>query len=101
MEELAKINKVIKRDVPEAPHETWIVIDATTGQNAFQQVKAFSEVTDVTGIIVTKLDGTAKGGVVIGIANKFKLPIKYIGIGEQIDDLKEFDSVDFTNQLLD
>ncbi len=101
MEELAKINKVIKRDLPDAPHETWIVIDATTGQNAFQQVKAFSEVTNVTGIIVTKLDGTAKGGVVIGIANKFKLPIRYIGVGEQIDDLREFDPIDFTNQLFD
>ena len=101
MEELAKINKIIKRDLPKAPHETWIVIDATTGQNAFQQVKSFSEVTKVSGIIVTKLDGTAKGGVVIGIANKFKLPIRYIGIGEQIDDLREFDSEDFTNQLFD
>jgi len=99
MEELAKINKVIKRDLPEAPHETWIVIDATTGQNAFQQVKAFSDVTNVSGIIVTKLDGTAKGGVVIGIANKFKLPIKYIGIGEQINDLQEFSPKDFTEQL--
>ena len=101
MEELSKINKVIKRDLPNAPHETWIVIDATTGQNAFQQVKSFSEVTDITGIIVTKLDGTAKGGVVIGIANKFKLPIRYIGIGEQIEDLREFDCDDFTKQLFD
>lgn len=101
MEELSKINKVIKRDLPDAPHETWIVIDATTGQNAFQQVKSFSEVTDITGIIVTKLDGTAKGGVVIGIANKFKLPIRYIGIGEQIEDLREFDCDDFTKQLFD
>ena len=99
MEELAKINKVIKRDLPEAPHETWIVIDATTGQNAFQQVKAFSDVTNVSGIIVTKLDGTAKGGVVIGICDQLNIPIKYIGVGEGVDDLQLFDKQQFVDSL--
>ncbi|SME87908.1 signal recognition particle-docking protein FtsY [Pseudobacteriovorax antillogorgiicola] len=99
MDELAKIRRVIGKDLPEAPHETWIVVDATTGQNAFQQVEAFSQVAPLSGIVVTKLDGTAKGGVVIGVTNKFKLPIRYIGVGEQASDLREFQSSDFADSL--
>ena len=99
MDELAKIRRVIGKDLPSAPHETWIVVDATTGQNAFQQVEAFSQVAPLSGIVVTKLDGTAKGGVVIGVSNKFKLPIRYIGVGEQASDLKEFKSSDFADSI--
>lgn len=100
MAELSKINKSIGKGLPEAPHETWIVVDATTGQNAVQQVKAFSEVTKVTGIVVTKLDGTAKGGVIIGIADQFKIPIRYIGVGEKVADLRAFESAEFMRGLL-
>ncbi len=100
MAELSKINKSIGKGLPEAPHETWIVVDATTGQNAVQQVKAFSEVTKVTGIVVTKLDGTAKGGVIIGIADQFKIPIRYIGVGEKAADLRAFEGSDFMRGLL-
>jgi fused signal recognition particle receptor len=100
MAELSKINKSIGKGLPEAPHETWLVVDATTGQNAVQQVKAFSEVTKVTGIVVTKLDGTAKGGVIIGIADQFKIPIRYIGVGEKAADLRSFEGADFMRGLL-
>jgi fused signal recognition particle receptor len=100
MAELSKINKSIGKGLPQAPHETWIVVDATTGQNAVQQVKAFSEVTQVTGIVVTKLDGTAKGGVIIGIADQFKIPIRYIGVGEKAADLRAFESSEFMRGLL-
>ena len=99
MQELNKIKRVIGKDLPEAPHETWLVIDATTGQNAFQQVKAFDEVAKLTGIIVTKLDGTAKGGVIIGISDQFKHPIRYIGVGEKASDLREFNSRDYLDSL--
>ncbi|MCX6125569.1 MAG: signal recognition particle-docking protein FtsY, partial [Proteobacteria bacterium] len=99
MAELAKINKSIGKDLVGAPHETWIVLDATTGQNAFQQCKAFSEVTALSGIIMTKLDGTAKGGVIIGIADQFKLPIRFIGLGEKVDDLRDFNGDEFVNGL--
>jgi fused signal recognition particle receptor len=95
MAELSKINKSIAKDLPGAPHETWIVLDATTGQNAIQQCKAFSEVTSVSGIIMTKLDGTAKGGVIVGIADQFQIPIRYIGIGEKASDLRAFKSDEF------
>ncbi len=100
MAELGKINRVIGRDLPGAPHETWLVIDATTGQNALQQVKAFNEVTKLTGIVVTKLDGTAKGGMLLGIVDQFGLPIRYIGVGEKAADLREFDAREYTESLL-
>lgn len=99
MDELAKVKRVIAKEMPDAPHETWLVIDATTGQNAVQQVKAFGELVKLTGLVVTKLDGTAKGGVIIGIKQKFKLPIRYIGVGEKAKDLKEFSAQDFAESL--
>ena len=99
MNELTKIRNVMRKVVPDAPHEVLLVLDASTGQNAFQQAKEFSRATDVTAMAVTKLDGTAKGGVVIGIADQFKIPIKFLGIGEGIDDLKEFDKTEFVNSL--
>lgn len=101
MDELSKIKKSISKAHDTAPHDTWIVVDATTGQNAVQQVKAFNEVTNITGIIVTKLDGTAKGGVIIGIADEFKIPIRYVGVGESATDLRAFSSRDFMKGLLD
>jgi fused signal recognition particle receptor len=101
MSELSKINKSIAKAYDGAPHETWIVVDATTGQNAVQQVKSFSEVTPVSGIVVTKLDGTAKGGVIVGIADQFKIPIRYIGVGEKVNDLRAFEGPDFMQGLLD
>lgn len=100
MDELGKIKRVIKKDLPDAPHETWIVVDSTTGQNANQQVRAFKDVVDVTGLVVTKLDGTAKGGVIIGISNSFNLPIRYIGVGEKPADLRKFNPPDFVEYLL-
>ncbi|HYX34098.1 MAG TPA: signal recognition particle-docking protein FtsY [Oligoflexus sp.] len=99
MDELAKVKRVIAKEMPSAPHETWLVIDATTGQNAVQQVKAFGELVQLSGLVVTKLDGTAKGGVIIGIKQKFKLPIRYIGVGEKAKDLKEFSARDFAESL--
>lgn len=100
MEELAKIIKVIKKIDDNAPHHTLLVLDATTGQNAFSQVKHFGEIAKLTGLVVTKLDGTAKGGIVIGLCKKFQLPIHFIGVGEQIDDLKPFDAKEFTDALV-
>ena len=91
MNELAKINKVIGNIIPDAPHETMLVIDATTGQNGISQAKSFKEATNVTGIVLTKLDGTAKGGIVLGIKEAVNIPVKYIGLGEKVDDLKPFD----------
>lgn len=99
MQELGKINRVISKDLPGAPHETWLVIDATTGQNAVAQVKAFGEVVKLTGLIVTKLDGTAKGGVVLGIADQFKVPIRYVGVGEKAADLRGFNARDYVDSL--
>ena len=99
MQELDKIRRVIGKDHPEAPHETWLVIDATTGQNAFQQVKAFDEVAKLTGIVVTKLDGTAKGGVIIGVTDQFRYPIRFIGVGEKASDLREFKARDYLDSL--
>lgn len=99
MNELTKIKRTIAKVLPIAPQEILLVIDATTGQNAFVQTKAFKEATDLTGIIVTKLDGTAKGGVVIGIIDQFQIPVKYIGVGEQIDDLQLFDVSHFVRSL--
>lgn len=101
MDELEKIKKVIDNGLPEATKEILMVLDATTGQNAIEQVKAFKETVDITGIILTKLDGTAKGGVVIGITNENSIPVKYIGVGEKIDDMEKFNSQDFVNALID
>ena len=91
MNELGKINSVIKKLVPSAPHETLLVIDATTGQNGISQVKSFNEVTDITGIVLTKLDGTAKGGIVLAIKEEAGVPVKFVGLGEKVDDLEPFD----------
>ena len=99
MEELKKINKIIDREYPEAHKETLVVLDGTTGQNALAQAKEFNEVADITGIILTKLDGTAKGGIAIAIQSELNIPVKYIGIGEQIDDLQRFNAEDFVNAL--
>ena len=100
MDELGKINKVINRELPDASKETLLVLDGTTGQNAIMQVKAFKETTDITGIVLTKLDGTAKGGVVVGIVAENKIPVKYIGIGEQIDDMEVFNSEEFVEAII-
>ena len=91
MEELAKINRVIKKIIPGAPHETLLVIDATTGQNGINQAKAFKEITDITGIILTKLDGTAKGGIVLAIKEEINIPVKFVGLGEDVTQLETFD----------
>lgn len=101
MEELNKIERVIEKELPEASKEILIVLDGTTGQNALIQAKEFSEVTKITGIILTKLDGTAKGGVVIGICSELNVPVKFIGVGEQIDDLQIFNAKDFANALFE
>lgn len=101
MEELKKISRIIEREYPDARREAFIVLDGTTGQNALSQAKQFSEVTDLTGIILTKLDGTAKGGIAIAIQSELNIPVKYIGVGEQIDDLQRFDSDAFVNALFD
>ena len=99
MEELGKIKRVMGKVVDGAPHEILLVLDASTGQNAMQQAKAFTEVVDVTGLVLTKLDGTAKGGIVIGVSNELSVPVKYIGVGEQIEDLQVFDRLAFVNAL--
>ena len=91
MEELAKINRVIKKIIPDAPHETLLVIDATTGQNGISQAKAFKEITDITGIVLTKLDGTAKGGIVLAIKEEVNIPVKFVGLGERVDQIEPFD----------
>lgn len=101
MEELNKIERVLERELPEASKEVLIVLDGTTGQNALIQAKEFSEVTKITGIVLTKLDGTAKGGVVIGICSELNVPVKFIGVGEQIDDLQVFNAKDFANALFE
>lgn len=100
MDELIKIKKVIDRELPNAAQEVLMVLDATTGQNAILQVKAFKETVDINGLILTKLDGTAKGGAVIGIVSENEMPIKFIGVGEQIDDMEKFNSSDFVEALI-
>ena len=100
MDELYKIQKVIEKEMPDADKEVLLVIDATTGQNAISQVKAFKEVAPITGLVLTKLDGTAKGGVVIGIVNENKIPVKFIGVGETIDDMEVFSSKDFVDAII-
>lgn len=99
MNELSKIKRVMQKLVPEAPHEVLLVLDGSTGQNAYEQAKQFVKATEVSSLAVTKLDGTAKGGVVIGISDQFKIPIKYIGVGEGIDDLQMFDKREFVDSL--
>ena len=99
MNELTKIRNVMRKVVPDAPHEVLLVLDGSTGQNAFQQAKEFSRATDITAMAITKLDGTAKGGVVVGVVDQFRVPVKFVGIGEGIDDLKVFDKKEFVGSL--
>ncbi len=101
MQELGKINRILERDYPEAYKETLVVLDGTTGQNALVQAREFREVADITGIILTKLDGTAKGGIAVAIHSELGIPVKYIGVGEKIDDLQKFNANDFVNALFD
>ena len=101
MAELEKINRVIQREIPGAPHETLLVLDATTGQNAVSQAKLFTQSAPITGVVLTKLDGTAKGGVVIGIKAELNMPIKWIGVGEGVADLRPFVAEDFSKALFD
>ena len=101
MADLGKINRVIDREYPEAYRETLVVLDGTTGQNALAQARQFSEIADITGIILTKLDGTAKGGIAVAIHSELGIPVKYIGVGESIDDLQKFDADEFVNALFD
>ena len=101
MEELSKIKRVIQKVIPDAPHEVLLVLDGSTGQNALEQAKHFTAATDVTAIAITKLDGTAKGGVVLAIANQFKIPVKFIGVGEKMTDLLVFDKHEFVDSLFD
>ena len=101
MNELTKIRNVIRKVVPDGPHDVLLVVDASTGQNAFSQAKEFARATDITGLVVTKLDGTAKGGVVVGVSDQYRIPVKLIGTGEGIDDIKEFDKEDFVATLFE
>ncbi|MBW2294872.1 MAG: signal recognition particle-docking protein FtsY [Deltaproteobacteria bacterium] len=101
MEELAKINRVLSRDIAQAPHECLLVLDSNTGQNAISQARLFTEVAEITGLVLTKLDGTAKGGVIVGLADEFEIPVKYVGVGEGIDDLQEFHAEEFVNALFE
>jgi fused signal recognition particle receptor len=99
MEELKKIARVVGRELPGAPHETWLVLDATTGQNALSQAKLFGDAVPLTGVVLAKLDSTAKGGVIVGIADRLKLPVRFVGLGEAIEDLREFDPREFVDAL--
>lgn len=99
MEEMKKIRRIIGREIPDAPHETLLVVDAATGQNAVSQARLFKETAGVTGLALTKLDGTAKGGIVVAVSHEFALPVRYIGVGESIDDLRDFDPQEFTDAL--
>jgi len=99
MDELQKIRRVLGKAAPGAPHETWLVVDSTNGQNAIAQARIFTEAMQVSGIVLTKLDGTAKGGVVLGIADQLQIPVRYIGIGERVDDLRQFDAEEFVEAL--
>ena len=99
MDELGKMRRVISREYPDANVESLIVLDGTTGQNALEQARQFSSVTEINGIIITKLDGTAKGGIAIAIQSELNVPVKYIGIGEQVDDLQKFDPTNYVNAL--
>ena len=99
MNELTKIKRVMQKVIPDAPHEVLLVLDGSTGQNAFEQAKQFTQATEVSSLAVTKLDGTAKGGVVIGISDQFKIPVKYIGVGEGINDLQAFNKMEFVDSF--
>ena len=99
MDELSKIKRVLSKVVPNAPHEVLLVLDASTGQNALQQARAFTEAVDITGLVLTKLDGTAKGGVVLGVSHELSVPVKYIGLGEDIESLQVFDKEAFVYAL--
>ena len=101
MEELKKINRILEREYPEAYRETLVVLDGTTGQNALVQARQFAEVADITGIILTKLDGTAKGGIAVAIQAELGIPVKYIGVGEQMDDMQKFNPEEFVNALFE
>ncbi|HWO42516.1 MAG TPA: signal recognition particle-docking protein FtsY, partial [Candidatus Eisenbacteria bacterium] len=101
IEELKKIKRVIGKEQPGAPHEVLLVLDATTGQNGLQQARVFKEATDLTGIVLTKLDGTAKGGVIIAIQEELSVPVRYIGVGEEIEDLQPFDPAEFVRALFE
>lgn len=101
IEEVKKIRRVIRREQPDAPHETLLVLDATTGQNGLQQARVFKEATNITGIVLTKLDGTAKGGVIIGIQDELGVPVRYIGVGEEVEDLQPFDPAAFVRALFE
>lgn len=101
MNELTKIRNVMRKVIPDAPHEVLLVLDASTGQNAYQQAKQFAAATDITALALTKLDGSARGGVVVGISDQMKVPVKYVGVGEGVDDLKLFDRKEFVNGLFD
>ena len=101
MEELKKVRRVIKKLDPDAPHETLLVIDASTGQNALAQARQFTEAVEVSGLVLTKLDGTAKGGIIFAIAQTLGIPIRYVGVGEGLDDLRDFDANDFVDALLE
>ena len=101
MEELKKISRIIEREYPEAYRETLLVLDATTGQNAISQAKLFKEAADINGLVLTKLDGTAKGGIIIAIKSELDIPVKLIGVGEKVNDLQEFSASDFVNALFD
>jgi fused signal recognition particle receptor len=99
MSELSKIQRVVQKVIPDAPHEVLLVLDGSTGQNAIVQAREFTKATQVTALAITKLDGTAKGGVVIGISDEFKIPVKYIGVGEKVDDLQVFNKTEFVDSL--
>jgi len=100
MAELGKVGRVIAKQIPEAPHETLLTVDATTGQNGLRQARLFSEVVPVTGLVLTKLDGTAKGGIALAIAHELGIPVKLIGVGEQLEDLRPFDASEFARALV-
>jgi fused signal recognition particle receptor len=100
MDELAKVRRVIAKQLPDAPHETLLTIDATTGQNGLRQAKLFAEAVEVSGVVLTKLDGTAKGGITLAIASELGIPVKLIGVGEALEDLRPFDPQDFARALL-
>jgi len=99
MNELSKIKRVMQKVIPEAPHEVLLILDGSTGQNAFEQAHQFTEATQVNALAITKLDGTARGGVVIGISDQFKIPVRYIGIGEKLEDLQLFNKTEFVETL--
>ena len=101
MDELGKIQRIVDRELPDSSKEILLVLDGTTGQNMISQAIQFSEVTHITGLVLTKIDGTAKGGAVIGVCSEMNIPVKYIGVGEKIDDLQEFDAKDFAKAMFD